>query len=48
MTDCRSELDLHAASCVVGHNMALLIQDYDQPIQVHGYDESVVLKYRVQ
>ena len=32
MTDCRSELNLHADTCMVGDNTALLIQDYDQPV----------------
>ena len=40
-TDCRSELDSHADTCMVGDNTALLIQDYDQPVRVHGCNESV-------
>ena len=40
-TECRSELDNHADTCVVGTKTDLLIYDYDRPVQVHGYDEGV-------
>ena len=40
-TECRSELDNHADTCVVGTKTALLIHDYNRPVQVHGYDEGV-------
>ena len=39
--ECRSEIDNHADTCVVGTKTDLLIHDYDRPIQVHGYDEGV-------
>ena len=37
----RAELDNHADTCVVGTNTALVIQDFGQPVRVHGYDETV-------
>ena len=40
-TECPSELDNHADTCVVGSKTALLIHDYDRPVEVHGYDEGV-------
>jgi hypothetical protein len=38
---CRAELDSHADTTVIGDTMALIVQDYDHPVCVHGYDESV-------
>ena len=40
-TECRSKLDNHADTCVVGTKTVLLIHDYVRPVQVHGYDEGV-------
>ena len=40
-TECRSELENHADTCVVGTKTALLIHDYDRPVNVHGSDEGV-------
>ena len=40
-TECRSEIDNHAYTCMVGTKTALIIHDYDRPVQVHGYDEGV-------
>ena len=37
----RTELDSHADTCVVGEGTALVFQDFEQPVQVHGYDEAV-------
>lgn len=37
----RTELDSHADTTVVGQDTALLIYDYDTPVQVHGYNDSV-------
>ena len=34
------ELDLHADTCVLGHD-ALIILDYNRPVFVAGYDESL-------
>ena len=41
-TEYRSELDNHADICVVGTETALLIHNYDRPVQVHRYDEGIV------
>jgi hypothetical protein len=35
-----SELDSHADTCVVGKN-ALIIHDFERPVNVTGYDQSV-------
>ena len=40
-TEFRSELDNYAYTCVVGTKTALLIHDYDRPVQVYGYDGGV-------
>ena len=40
-TECRSELDNHVDTCMVGTKTSLLIHDYNRPVQVHGYDEGV-------
>ena len=40
-TECRSKLDNHADTSVDGTKTALLIHDYNRPVQVHGYDEGV-------
>ena len=40
-TECRSELDNHAETCVVGTKTDLLIHDYVRPVQVHGYYQLV-------
>ena len=37
----RTELDSHADTCVVGNNTALLVHDFDRPVRVHGYDDTV-------
>jgi hypothetical protein len=34
------ELDSHANTCVLGHD-ALIIYDYQQPVSIVGYDESL-------
>jgi hypothetical protein len=34
------ELDSHADTCVLGHD-ALIILDYNRPVSVVGYDESL-------
>jgi hypothetical protein len=34
------ELDSHADTCVLGHD-ALIILDYQQPVSIVGYDESL-------
>ena len=39
--DFRIELDSHADTSVVGETTGLLIHDYNRPVRVHGYDESV-------
>ena len=40
-TECRSKLDNHADTCMVGTKTALLIRDYNRPVQVHRYYEGV-------
>ena len=37
----RAELDSHADTCVVSNQVALIINDYDQPVLVHGYAKTV-------
>ena len=37
----RTELDSHADTCVVGHDTALLIHDYESLVRVQGYNEDV-------
>jgi hypothetical protein len=37
----RAELDSHADTTVIGDTTALVIQDFDRPVRVHGYDQSV-------
>ncbi len=37
------ELDLHANTCVLGHG-AFIILDYNRPVSVVGYDESLASK----
>ena len=37
----RAELDSHADTSVIGDATALVIQDFDRPVNVHGYDDSV-------
>ena len=34
----RCELDSHADTCVVGDSTALVINDYERPTRVFGYD----------
>ena len=41
--DTTLELDSHADTCVLGHD-ALIILDYQQPVTVVGYDESLGTK----
>jgi hypothetical protein len=38
------ELDSHANTCVLGHD-ALIILDYQQPVSIVGYDESLGSKF---
>ena len=38
-TECRSELDNNADTCVVGTKTDLLIHDYNRSVQFHEYDE---------
>ena len=40
-TECRCELDNHADTCMVGTKTDLLINDYEIPVQLHGYDKGV-------
>ena len=40
-TECHSELDNHEYTCVVGSKTALLIHDYNRPVQVQGYNMGV-------
>ena len=35
------ELDSHADTCVVGLDAALVIHDFERPVRVRGYDDSV-------
>jgi hypothetical protein len=37
VTESRTDLDSHADQCAIGRN-ALLVHDYDRPIDVSGYD----------
>ena len=37
----RTELDSHADTCVVSNDTALITHDFDRPVRVHGYDDSV-------
>ena len=37
----RTELDNHADTCVVSEDTSLIIHDYERPVQVFGYNESV-------
>jgi hypothetical protein len=37
----RAELDSHADTTVIGDSTALVIQDFNRPVRVHGYDQSV-------
>ena len=37
----RTELNSHADTSVVGRNTALLIHDYETPVQVQGYNEDI-------
>lgn len=41
MEESRAELDSHADTTVIGDTTALIIQDFDHPVNVHGYDDSV-------
>mgnify|MGYP003471091472 CR=1 FL=1 len=41
VNEIRTELDNHADTCVVSDDTALVIHDFDQPVNVHGYNESV-------
>jgi hypothetical protein len=36
-----TELDSHADTCVVGDDTALILQDYERPVRVHGYNDKV-------
>jgi len=40
-TEHRTELDSHADTSVVGNDTALIIHDFERPVQVHGYDGRV-------
>ena len=40
-TECHSKLDNHADTCMIATKTALLIHNYDRPVQVHGYDDGV-------
>ena len=40
VNDVTLELDSHADTCCVGKN-ALIINDYDRPVTVYGYDKSL-------
>ena len=40
-TECHYELDNHADTGAVGTKTALIIHEYNRPVQVHGYDEGV-------
>ena len=40
-SDIRTELDNHADTCVVGDNTALVINDFERPIRVYGYNGKV-------
>jgi hypothetical protein len=37
----RADLDSHANTSVVGDSTVILIFDFNHPVQVHGYDQSV-------
>jgi hypothetical protein len=37
----RAELDSHVDTTVIGDATALVIQDFDRPVHIHGYDQSV-------
>ena len=37
----RTELDSHADTCVVSSKHALIIHDFNRPVEVYGYDNSV-------
>ncbi len=37
----RSETDSHADTTVIGDTTALVIQDFDRPVRVYGYDKTV-------
>ena len=37
----RTELDSHADTCVVGHDTALVIQDFGRQVTVHGYMDDI-------
>ena len=39
----RTELDSHADACVVGRN-SLMIQDFNRPVDVTGYDPTLGVK----
>jgi hypothetical protein len=36
-----TELDSHADTCVVGDDTALILQDFERPVRVHGYNDKV-------
>ena len=37
----RAELDSHADTTVLSESLALVTHDYERPVRVHGYDETV-------
>ena len=41
--EAKLELDLHADTCVLGRD-ALILLDYDRPVQVVGYDPALGAK----
>ena len=40
-TENRTELDSHADTCVVSPKTSLIVNDYERPVRVHGYDDKV-------
>ena len=41
VNETRTDLDSHADTCVVSEETALVIHDFDKPVEVYGYDHKV-------
>jgi hypothetical protein len=39
--ECWAEIDSHKDTMVLGNDAALIFHDFDHPVCVHGYDQSV-------
>jgi hypothetical protein len=41
LVEIRTELDSHADNSVVGNDTALMIHDFERPVNVHGYNDKI-------